>query len=150
MINRGFGGARLTDGLHFADRVVLPYAPRVIVLNAGGNDLSSGKTPEQVRDACRAFVQKVGAALPKTKIISISLPPVLRAANEPDGYATIRRSNALLAELAKEEPTLEFIDLFPAFSGADGQPRAELFVADGTHFSAQGYAIVAGLLRGKL
>ena len=150
LINRGFGGARLTDVLHFTDRIVIPYAPRVIVLNAGGNDLSSGKTPEQVRDACREFVKKVGVALPKTKIISISLPPVLRAANVPDGYATIRRSNALLAELAKAEPMLEFVDLFPAFSGADGKPRAELFVADGTHFSAKGYAVVAGLLREKL
>ena len=150
VINRGFGGAKLTDVLHFADRIVLPYAPRVIILNAGGNDLSSGKSPEQVREACRAFVQKVGAALPQTKIIAVSLPPVLRAATVPDGYATIRRSNALLADLAKAEPALEFIDLFPAFSGADGKPRVELFVEDGTHFSAKGYAVVAGLLREKL
>lgn len=45
---------------------------------------------------------------------------------------------------------VEFIDLVPAFLGADGQPRRELFVEDGTHFSAAGYAVVAGLLRGKL
>ncbi len=150
VINRGFGGARLTDVLHFTDRIVLPYAPRLIILNAGGNDLSAGKSPEQVRDACRAFVKKVGAALPQTKIIAISLPPVLRAANSPEGMAAIRKNNALLAELAQAEPTLEFIDLFPAFTGPDGKPRTELFVEDGTHFSAKGYAVVAELLRGKL
>jgi hypothetical protein len=34
--------------------------------------------------------------------------------------------------------------------GADDQPRTELFVADGTHFSAKGYAIVAGLIRERM
>jgi lysophospholipase L1-like esterase len=150
VINRGFGGALLADVLHFADRIVIPYAPRVIVLNAGGNDLASGKSPEEVRDACRAFGRKVGAALPKTRIISISVPPVLRAANAPQSLAAIRRTNALLAEVAHEEPALTFIDLFPAFADAEGKTRAELFVEDGTHFSAKGYAVVAGLIREKL
>ena len=150
VLNRGFGGAHLADILHFADRIVLPYEPRVIFLNAGGNDLSSGRSPEEVRDACRALVRKVGSALPGTRIISISLPPVLRAANSPQGMSVIKKTNALLSALADEEPALEFVDLFPAFAGANGRTRAELFVEDGTHFSAAGYAIVAGLLKPKL
>lgn len=150
VINRGFGGALLADVLHFADRIVLPYAPRTIILNAGGNDLSSGRSPEEIRDACRAFVRKVGAALPKTRILSISIPPVLRAATAPQSLAAIKKTNTLLSALAAEEPALEFIDLFPAFTDANGRSRPELFVEDGTHFSPQGYAIVAGLLKPKL
>ena len=91
ILNRGFGGAHLADVLYFSDRIVLPYAPRVILLNAGGNDLSWGRTPEDVRNACRAFVHKVAAALPQTRIISISLPPVLRAANSPESLALIKK-----------------------------------------------------------
>jgi hypothetical protein len=34
VINRGFGGARLTDVLHYTDRIVLPYAPKTILLTA--------------------------------------------------------------------------------------------------------------------
>lgn len=150
VINRGFGGAHLADVLHFADRIVIPYAPRVIVLNAGGNDLSSGKSPEAVRDACRAFVRKVRAALPEARIISISLPPVLRAANSPESLAVIKKTNALLSELAREEKGLEFVDLFPPFADQNGASRPELFVADGTHFSPKGYAIVAALLKSRL
>lgn len=150
VINRGFGGALLAEVLHFTDRIVIPYAPRVIVLNAGGNDLAAGKSPEDVRDAARAFVKKVRAALPNTRIISISVPPVLRSANAPDSLAAIRRTNTLLAELTREEPAFAFIDLFPAFKDAEGKTRADLFVEDGTHFSAKGYAIVAGLIREKL
>ncbi len=150
VINRGFGGAHLSDVLHFFDRIVLPYAPKVILLNAGGNDLSSGKSPESIRDAAKAFAAKVRAAFPATRILYVSLPPVLRAARVPEGLATIRRMNGLIADLARAEKNLEFIDLFPAFLDAKGQPRPELFVEDGTHFSPQGQAVVAGLLRGKL
>lgn len=149
VINRGFGGAHLGDVLHFADRIVLPYAPKVILLNAGGNDLSSGKSPEEVRDAARAFIARVRATLPDTRIYSLALPPVLRAAGIPGGLALIRRTNSLLADVARTEKNVEFIDLFTAFLDEKGQPRPELFVQDGTHFSPKGYALVTDLLRGK-
>ena len=150
VLNRGFGGAQLADVLHFADRIVLPYAPRVIVLNAGGNDLNGGRTLDQVAETAAALAAKVRAALPATKILQVGVPPVLRAAGTADGLAAIRAVNARLAETARAAGNVEFIDLVPAFLGADGQPRRELFVEDGTHFSAAGYAVVAGLLRGKL
>lgn len=149
VINRGFGGAQLTDVLHFTDRIVLPYAPTTILLNAGGNDLSAGKSPEQVRDAARALVAKVHATLPDTRIFCLGLPPVRRATGAPEVLAAIRALNGLLAELARTEKNVEFIDLFPAFLDDQGQYRPELFVEDGTHFSSKGHAAVAGLLRGK-
>jgi lysophospholipase L1-like esterase len=149
VINRGFGGAQLTDVLHFTDRIVLPYAPKTILLNAGGNDLGAGKSPGQVRDAARAFVAKVHATLPDTRIYCIGLPPVRRAQDNPEVLAAIRAMNGLLAELARQAKNVEFIDLFPAFSDDQGRSRPELFVEDGTHFSPKGYAAVAGLLRGK-
>jgi lysophospholipase L1-like esterase len=149
VINRGFGGAHLSDVLYFAERIVVPYAPKTILLNAGGNDLSSGKSPEQVRDAARAFVAKVRAALPDTRIYQLALPPVLRVANAPESMAVIRRTNALLADLARTEKNVEFVDLFTAFLDEKGRPQPEFFVEDGTHFSSKGYATVTGLLRGK-
>jgi len=147
VINRGFGGAHLADVVRFADRIVLPYAPKMIFLNAGGNDLSAGKSPEQVRDACKAFVSKVSAALPQTRIYYIAIPPVLRAAKAPEGMALIRRTNGLIEDLARTDGRLRFIPLFPRFLDDQGQPRAELFVSDGTHFSPKGCTVVAALMR---
>lgn len=149
VINRGFGGAHLADVVHFMDRIVLPYAPKLILLNAGGNDLSGGKSPEAVRDACRAFIVRVQKELPATRILHISLPPVRRLAQSPESRAVVERTNALIAELARTERNFDVIDLFPAFCDAAGQPRAELFVEDGVHFTARGYAIVADLLAAR-
>lgn len=149
ILNRGFGGAQLTDVLHFADRIVLPYEPKVILLNAGGNDLNAGKSPEQVCNAACTFFTKVRAALPDTRIYFIGLPPVRRSSGSPEILEAIRGMNSLLAELSLKEKNVEFIDLFPAFLDEMGQPRPELFVEDGTHFSPKGYAIVTSLLQDK-
>ena len=44
-INRGFGGSELADSVFYADRIVIPYHPRMVVLFAGTNDLWAGKPP---------------------------------------------------------------------------------------------------------
>lgn len=150
IINRGFGGARLTEILHFADRIVLPYAPKVIVVNAGGNDLNAGSTPAQVRETAESFIAAVRVKLPKTQIHFLGLPYVRRTSTNPEGRALIRRFNEELAKLAEKQPKVTFIDLAPAFLDDGSNFRPDLFVKDGTHFSHRGYALVAGLLRDKL
>ena len=49
-INRGFGGSQLSDAARYAERIVTPYKPWVVVLYAGDNDLAADKKPEAVRD----------------------------------------------------------------------------------------------------
>ena len=48
VINRGFGGSALPDSTYYADRIVWPYKPNLIVMYAGDNDINDGATPEQV------------------------------------------------------------------------------------------------------
>src|SRR5690348_21973 len=47
-INRGFGGSQLADSVQFAERIVIPYRPKLIVVYAGDNDIAAGKAPAQV------------------------------------------------------------------------------------------------------
>ncbi len=56
VINRGFGGSQIADSIHFAERIVFPYEPRVIVFYAGGNDLNAGKSAESVAGDFKSFV----------------------------------------------------------------------------------------------
>ena len=49
VINRGFGGSRLDDVVHYAPRLVVAYRPRAVVLFAGTNDLA-GSEPKTARE----------------------------------------------------------------------------------------------------
>ena len=48
VINRGFGGSQISDVNQFTIRIVIKYAPCLIVFYAGDNDIAKGKTPQQV------------------------------------------------------------------------------------------------------
>jgi lysophospholipase L1-like esterase len=148
VINRGFGGSQLADSVRYADRIVIPYRPRTVVLYAGDNDLNAGKTPATVHTDFRAFVAKVHAALPRTKIVFIAIKPSPARWKIKDlGLA----ANALIAAECAKDPRLAFADIWPAMLDAQGQPRPELFVKDMLHINEAGYAIwtpiVAALLK---
>jgi len=143
VLNRGFGGSQLSDVAFFADRCVIKYKPKQIYLNAGGNDLHAGKTPEEVLAAFEEFVTKVRTALPKTAISFISIPP---SPSRWDEVEQVKKANALIAESCEKHGVV-FIDVFSLLLGADGQPRPELYVEDKLHFSEAGYDVVTSAIR---
>lgn len=145
IINRGFGGAFLSEVLHFAYRIVLPYEPKQIYLNAGGNDLHMGRTPEEVLASFKAFAALVAEKLPKTKLAFLCIPTSPSRWDEVD---TVRTTNKLIADFIHAGgDKIEFIDYFPMLLGTDGQPRAELYVEDKLHFSEVGYDVVTSAIR---
>lgn len=146
-INRGFGGSELADSVFYADRVVLPYAPRIVVLYAGENDIASGKSPEVVRDDFRAFCTKVHAALPQTKIVCIALKP---SPSRIGVRAAVVKTNQLIAADCAQDPRLTFLDIFPLLLDANGADRPELFQADRLHLNAEGYALWTRALAPRL
>ena len=46
IIPRGFGSSTMYDLLYFADKIVLPYKPRAILIYEGDNDISWGSRPK--------------------------------------------------------------------------------------------------------
>lgn len=138
VLNRGFGGSQIEDSVHFAERIVFPYAPRKIIMYAGGNDINAGKSPQQVAADFRAFAQKVHQRLPQTRIAYISIAP------NPARWAQVekvREANRLIKSFTETDPRLEFIDVFSHMLGPDGQPLPDIFVADRLHMNAKGYAL---------
>jgi len=144
VINRGFGGSEIGDAVHFVDRIVVPYRPKLVVMYAGGNDINGGKTAEQVAGNFKAFVEKVRGRLPQTRIAYISIAP------NPARWAQVdrvKRANELIREFTKMNPNLTFIDVFPHMLGEDGQPRPDIFGEDRLHMNERGYALWTKLVR---
>lgn len=137
ILNRGFGGSELSDLLHYADRIVLPYAPARIVIYSGENDLQQGQTPAAVHATFRALCEKVHAALPGTRIGFIALKP---SPSRTKILPAVIEANRLIAAECARDPRRAFIDIYPVMLGADGQPRREFFVQDMLHLNPAGYA----------
>lgn len=143
VINRGFGGSQICHATHFVDRLIAPHDPRVVVFYAGDNDIAAGKGPEQVHEDFRAFVAAVRKSLPKTPIVFIAIKPSIarwKLAEE------IQAANKLIAADCEKDETLEFVDVWPAMLGEDGQPRKELLRDDRLHMTDAGYAVWTELL----
>ncbi len=144
VINRGFGGSEIADSVKYADRIVLPHKPRLVLLFAGGNDINAGKDPEAVFGDYKAFVKKVHDALPKTKVLYLSLyPNVARAAQ----VEKTTKLNALIEAHAKTDERLGYIDIASKMRSAEGKPRPELLLKDGLHMNPDGYALVSGIVK---
>lgn len=149
VINRGFGGSQIADAVRYADRIILPHKPRLVVLFAGGNDINVGKTPEQVADDFKKLVGKIHAALPKTKVYYLTLFPNVKR-KEQDAKCV--RVNELVQAFTKTDDRLGYIDTAAKMRAADGGPRPELLLLDGLHMNPDGYKIwnemVGAVLRG--
>lgn len=143
VINRGFGGSEMADSVFYADRIVIPYQPRLVVVYAGENDLHAGKSPETVLADFQAFRAKVHAALPATRIIYLSCKESpSRAKVRPQVLA----ANRLIAADCATDARCTFVDVATPLLTAGGDYRPELFKADRLHLNPAGYAIWTRIL----
>jgi len=135
-LNRGFGGSTIADSLYYADRIILPYEPRTIVLYAGDNDIAAGSEPEAVRDDFVTLVEKVHEALPETRILYISIKPSVARweFREPMSIA-----NDLIRKVVGEDERLYYVDIWGPMLDENGEPRPDLLQDDGLHLNAEGY-----------
>ena len=137
VINRGFGGSELRDSTWYADRIIVPYAPRQILIYAGDNDLNAGRTPQQLRADFIAFVERVRRDLPKAKIAYISNKP---SPSRAQLLPVQREANTLIAAEA-QRLGVHYIDIFTPMLDARGQPDESLFIEDRLHMNRAGYVI---------
>ena len=147
IINRGFGGSHVSDSVVFADRIALPYQPKVILVYAGDNDLAAGKTPAQVVADFKAFVLKVQQQLPTAKIGFIAIKP---SPSREKLLPRAREANGLIQDYVKTDPRLSYIDVFTPMLDASGRPREELFIKDRLHMNPKGYEVWTGVIKPAL
>ena len=138
LINRGIDSFQLPDLIHYVDRLVFPYQPRLIVLHVGGNDVHNGRTPEQLLADLKTFVAAVRARLPEVPIIFSSITPGPGRWDEAPQRIVANRT---LQQYVATQKGLEFVDLWSAMLDPAGQPREDLWVADRVHPNHAGYLI---------
>ena len=147
VINRGFGGSHLADSVVYADRIVIPYKPRAVLIYAGDNDIAAGNSAEDVFADFKEFVRKVQRALPNTCIGFISIKPC--PAREKY-LEEIRKTNRLVKNYSRGKRKIFFVDVFTPMLNSDETLRPELFEKDGLHPNKQCYELWASIIKQAL
>ena len=137
VMNRGFGGSQLSHVIHFADRTVIHYRPRAVVLYAGDNDLDerTGKTADDVVRDFETFKDLVHSYVPDARVYYLSIKPSrMRWARWPEQA----KANAAIAALCAGDPRLALHRHRDADARDAASRRArDLFSFDGLHLSEQ-------------
>ena len=144
IIARGFAGSNMNDALHYADRIVLPYKPRAVVVYEGDNDIAQGIAPERIADTFRAFVKKVHGQLPECRIYFLSIKPSI---SRWSMWPKMQEANSLIASECAKDDRLTYVDVSSAMLGEDGNPRKEIFKRDNLHMKREGYILWRDALR---
>ncbi len=143
VLNLGFGGSTLEACDYFFARLVPPAHPRSLLLYAGDNDLGDGRSVEQVFASFRSLADKMQASLGAIPFGFVSVKP------SPARFALlgrIRSLNRLVRQEIESRPAGYYVDVFSSMLDASGQPRPELFLADGLHLNREGYRLWGRLL----
>ncbi len=144
VINRGFGGSQISEVNFFADRIVLPYAPKVIAFYAGDNDVAKGKSPKRVFDDYRKLVKIVHGKLPRTRIIFVSIKP---SGSRWKLWPVMAEANKMIEDFSGTDRRLSYFDSATPLLKDDGKPDDKLFLKDKLHLNAAGYRIWTKAIR---
>lgn len=144
VFRRGLNGARLEDTLRMADRLILTYNPKMVVIYGGDNDLADGHPPTRVLRDYQRLVRRIQRDLKDVRIGILSIKP------SPSRWHLIRRvreTNERLRAWCESSPQLDFIDVHSGMLNERGEPHPGLYRPDGLHLSELGYAEWAESIR---
>lgn len=144
VLNRAFGGSRTAEQLHYFDRIVLPYRPRVIVYYCGSNDINAGYTAESIADNYEQFSERVRRELPGTQVYFAS---IIRAPQKQDRWGIVDDANARVQAYSSRVRDRGFIDLHAALEIAPRQPREEVYLPDRLHYLPAAYERMSAVVR---
>lgn len=145
VINRGFGGSTIPDVLYFADRIILPQQPKIIVFYCGENDLSSNELSVKggVQNF-KAFHKYLRKNLPETKLYFISIKPSIR---REALWPKFQEANKELKKFMRKHKNYYFVDTASSMLDENGKVYQDIFLEDNLHMNAKGYAIWIDIIK---
>ncbi len=149
IIQRGYGGAKLSDFAVYAPRIFTPHKCSAAVVFVG-NDITGSqndKSPEEVRKLFLSVLKSFRKSHPKTPFFWVQVTPTparWKVWNE------ILKANELIRKECERHPNTYFIRTDYAFLDNNGLPRSELFLPDKLHLNAEGYKLWTQIIKDEL
>jgi lysophospholipase L1-like esterase len=138
-LNRGFGGAHISDVNYYIEETVLKYEPSKVIFFCGGNDLWAGKSVPQVREDFDDFRKRLFERVPNAQLIVLGVRPSPRRIALID---TELKMNAALNNIARDDKRITYLNgSCDRFLDENGQPITGLYADDRLHMNDAGYRI---------
>lgn len=145
VINRGFGGSTIPEVTYYADRIILPHHPKIIVLYCGENDLANDQVKSKLAlKSFKKFVSYLGINLPNTKVFFIAIKPSIKRWNF---WPKLEDANAKIEKYISKKENLYYIDVATKMLDEYGVVLQDIFVEDNLHMNAKGYEIWTAILK---
>lgn len=136
VLNRGFGGSVANDLLVYAERVVLRYEPKILVIYTGSNDINAKLTVEESFADFTGFLNLVKEKVPEVRVL---VNPVKISGKRIEQVGRVRELNARLKGWCEEREWARWVDTASYLEDENGEPIDRFFAKDQLHLSAEGY-----------
>ncbi len=145
VINRGFGGARSWEVLHFIDDLAIKHKPKLIVYFCGTNDAVNKKNDADfIYSNYLSFVQTIREQLPDTRFIYLS---VTKVPSREKVWGKMDAINQRAQADAIKNDYMRYFDMNQFVFDEHDKPITTLYRKDQLHLNREGYAILTKLLR---
>jgi glycerophosphoryl diester phosphodiesterase len=149
VIQRGFGGSKLSDFIVYADRIVSPHPCSAIVIFIA-NDITGAendKSPAEVASLFRSSLKIIRKSHPKTPVFWIAVTPT---PSRWKVWPKIKEASGLIKSICEKQKNTYYITTDYAFLDESGQPIRKYFRTDMLHLNAEGYEVWNGVIKKEI
>jgi hypothetical protein len=149
VIQRGYGGAMLSDFAVYANRLIAPHKCSAIVIFIA-NDITGGKNDKSPREVAALFgdvLKTIRKTHPDTPVFWIAVTPT---PSRWDVWNVIKDAGSRISKICENNKNTYYIHTDFAFLDENGKPRADLFREDKLHLNQKGYAIWTEIIKKEL
>ena len=145
VMQRGYGGAKLSDYNLYAKRIIKPHPFKAIVVFVA-NDINGGeddRSPRELFQLYQTLVDQIRSRNPDTPVFWIETTPTPRRWHV---NKQARKANELIKRWSEENDDLHFISTFDAYMTPEQLPDSSYFREDMLHLNRKGYKQWAGIV----
>jgi hypothetical protein len=149
IIQRGYGGAKLSDFAVYAGRILDPHPCRAIVLFIANDIMGTAqdKTPKEVAALFRNVLKTIRKSHHSTPVFWIAVTPT---PSRWKVWPEIMKANEMIRNICDNKNNTYFIKTDFAFLNENGVPKDELFRDDRLHLTEKGYAAWTQIIKKEL
>ena len=142
ILNFGMGGSWVRHIAGKNDTMLIPYNPKAIIINSGGNDATGGVASDQIFTELQTYIESLQRDLPGVPVIYIANCIHPFATSNLNNKNTRLRVNDQMNRWCAEQENVWYLEVNTVARAED----STIWLADQLHMNASGYEKVAPLV----